>query len=129
MKRPIEFVLTVYQDSSISYKILEEIGIEIETMLDGELTGLQNEIQKLFDKMLSDRINHQMNRTEEFDAWYKLQDADFKEDCDAWSASQGWCAAIDTVIAEWEKPWVHSNGQKFIDRLRSMQTKVRMYKL
>lgn len=64
--------------------------------------------------------------TEEFKSWYARQDIDYKEDCDAWSASQGWSAAIDAVIAEWEKPWGKADGKPFIERLRAMQEKVRM---
>lgn len=65
--------------------------------------------------------------TDEFKAWYAKQDIDYKEDCEVWSASQGWAAAIDAVIAEWEKPWGQTDGKPLIERLRAMQAKVRMY--
>lgn len=37
-----------------------------------------------------------------------------------WS-KDAWNAAIDAVIAEWEKPYVTTDGRKFIDRLRGMK--------
>lgn len=38
-------------------------------------------------------------------------------------AELAWYAAIDAVIAEWEKPWREADGKTFIERLRAMRKK------